>query len=71
MSSSSSMNSEGGFLDFFRDGDKPVPPRKRSRRHHRSRRLRWKCCRHVATCRRRHDVSLQFWPDGSVSPTQN
>ena len=33
--------------------------------------LRWKCRRHVATCRRRHDVSLQFWPDGSVSPTQN
>ena len=33
--------------------------------------LSWKCCRHVATCRRRHNVSLQFWPDGSVSPTQN
>ena len=34
-------------------------------------RLSWKCRRHVATCRRRHNVSLQFWPDGSVSPTQN
>jgi hypothetical protein len=33
--------------------------------------LSWKCRRHVATCRRRHNVSLQFWPDGSVSPTQN
>ena len=33
--------------------------------------LSWKCCRHVVTCRRRHNVSLQFWPDGSVSPTQN
>ena len=32
--------------------------------------LSWKCRRHVATCRRRHTVSLQFWPDGSVSPTQ-
>jgi len=31
--------------------------------------LSWKCRRHVATCRRRHTVSLQFWPDGSVSPT--
>ena len=38
MSSSSSTNSKGRFLDFFRDVDKPVPPRKRSRRHHRSRR---------------------------------
>ena len=38
MSGSSSTNSKGGFLDFFRDGDKPVPPRKRSRQHHRSRR---------------------------------
>ncbi len=34
-------------------------------------RLSWKCRRHVATCRRRHNVSLQFWPNGSVSPTQN
>jgi len=25
--------------------------------------------RHVATCHRRHTVSLQFWPDGSLSPT--
>jgi hypothetical protein len=33
--------------------------------------LSWKFRRHVATCRRRHNVSLQFWPDGSVSPTQN
>ena len=33
--------------------------------------LSWKCRRHVPTCRRRHNVSLQFWPDGSVSPTQN
>jgi hypothetical protein len=33
--------------------------------------LSWKCHRHVATCRRRHNVSLQFWPSGSVSPTQN
>ena len=33
--------------------------------------LSWKCRQHVATCRRRHNVSLQFWPDGSVSPTQN
>ena len=33
--------------------------------------LSWKCRRHVATCRRRHNVSLQFWPNGSVSPTQN
>ena len=33
--------------------------------------LSWKCCRHVATCRRRHNVSLQFWPNGSMSPTQN
>ncbi len=31
--------------------------------------LSWKCRRHVATCRRRHTVSLQFWPDGSVLPT--
>ena len=31
--------------------------------------LSWKCRRYVATCRRRHTVSLQFWPDGSVSPT--
>jgi hypothetical protein len=31
MSSSSSTNSKGRFLDSFRDGDKPVPPRKRSR----------------------------------------
>jgi hypothetical protein len=31
MSSSSSTNSKGRFLDFFRDGDKPVPPQKRSR----------------------------------------
>jgi len=23
----------------------------------------------VATCRRQHTVSLQFWPDGSLSPT--
>jgi hypothetical protein len=38
MSSSSSTNSKGRFLDFFRDVDKPVPPRKRSRRHHHSRR---------------------------------
>jgi hypothetical protein len=30
MSSSSSTNSKGRFLDFFRDGDKPVPPQKRS-----------------------------------------
>ena len=36
MSGSSSTNSKGRFLDFFRDGDKPVPPRKHSRRHHRS-----------------------------------
>ena len=28
--------------------------------------LSWKCRRHVATCRRRHNVSLQLWPDGSV-----
>ena len=33
--------------------------------------LSWKCRQHVATCRRQHTVSLQFWPDGSVSPTQN
>jgi hypothetical protein len=33
--------------------------------------LSWKCHRHVATCQGRHNVSLQFWPDGSVSPTQN
>jgi hypothetical protein len=33
--------------------------------------LSWKCRRHVVTCRRRHNVSLQFWPDVSVSPTQN
>jgi hypothetical protein len=33
--------------------------------------LSWKCHRHVATCRRRHNVLLQFWPDGSVSQTQN
>jgi hypothetical protein len=33
--------------------------------------LSWKCRRHVVTCRRRHNVSLQFWPNGSVSPTQN
>jgi hypothetical protein len=33
--------------------------------------LSWKCRRHVATCRRRHNVSLQFWPNGSVSPAQN
>jgi hypothetical protein len=38
MSSSSTTNSKGRFLDFFRDGEKPVPPRKHSRRHHRSRR---------------------------------
>ena len=38
MSSSSSTNSKGRFLDFFRDVDKPVPPRKRSQQHHRSRR---------------------------------
>jgi hypothetical protein len=38
MSSLSSTNSKGRFLDFFRDDEKPVPPRKRSRRHHRSRR---------------------------------
>jgi hypothetical protein len=38
MSSSSSTNSKGRFLDFFRDVDKPVPPRKRSQRHHHSRR---------------------------------
>ena len=38
MSSSSSTNSKGMFLDFFRDGEKPVPPQKRSRQHHRSRR---------------------------------
>jgi hypothetical protein len=31
--------------------------------------LSWKCCQHVATCCRRHTVLLQFWPDGSVSPT--
>ena len=36
MSSSYSTNSKGRFLDFFRDGDKPVPPWKRSRRHQRS-----------------------------------
>jgi hypothetical protein len=36
MSGSSSTNSKGGLLDFFRDVDKPVPPRKRSRQHHRS-----------------------------------
>jgi hypothetical protein len=30
--------------------------------------LSWKCCRQDATCRRRHTVSLQFWPDGSVLP---
>jgi hypothetical protein len=39
MSGSSSTNSKGRFLDFFRDGDKPVPPQKRSRRHH--------CTRHT------------------------
>jgi hypothetical protein len=33
--------------------------------------LSWKCRRHVTTCQRRHNVSLQFWPNGSVSPTQN
>jgi hypothetical protein len=33
--------------------------------------LSWKCRRHATTCRRGHNVSLQFWPDGSVSPTQN
>jgi hypothetical protein len=33
--------------------------------------LSWKCRQHVATCRRRHNVSLQFWPDGSMLPTQN
>ena len=33
--------------------------------------LSWKCCRHVAACRQRYNVSLQFWPDGSMSPTQN
>ena len=33
--------------------------------------LSWKCCQHVATCRHDTTVSLQFWPDGSVSPTQN
>jgi hypothetical protein len=37
MSGSSSTNSKRRFLDFFRDGDKPVPPHKCSRRHHRSR----------------------------------
>ena len=31
--------------------------------------LSWKCHRHVAKCWRRHNVSLQFWPDGFVSPT--
>ena len=31
--------------------------------------LSWKCRRHVS--RRRHNVSLQFWPDGSVSPTRH
>jgi hypothetical protein len=38
LSSSSSTNSKGRFLDFFRVGDKPIPPRKRSQQHHRSRR---------------------------------
>jgi hypothetical protein len=38
MSSSSSTHSKGRFLDFFRDGDKPVPPRKCSQQHQRSRR---------------------------------
>ena len=33
--------------------------------------LSWKCRRHVATCRRQHNMSLQFWPNGSVSPAQN
>ena len=33
--------------------------------------LSWRCRQHVATCRRRHNVSLQFWPDGSMLPTQN
>ena len=37
MSNSFSTNSKGSFLDFFCDGDKPVPPRKRSRQHQRSR----------------------------------
>ena len=32
--------------------------------------LSWKCRRHVATCRHDTNMSLQFWPDGSVSPTQ-
>jgi hypothetical protein len=34
------------------------------------RQLSWKCCRHVATCLHDTNMSLQFWPDGSMSPTQ-
>jgi hypothetical protein len=30
-----------------------------------------KCCRHVGDMSSRHKMSLQFWPDGSVSPTQD
>ncbi len=32
--------------------------------------LSWKCRRHDATCRHDTNMSLQFWPDGSVLPTQ-
>jgi hypothetical protein len=34
MSSSSSTNSKGRFLDSFRDGNPPVPPRKHSQQKH-------------------------------------
>ncbi len=33
--------------------------------------LSGKCCRHVGNMSSRHKMSLQFWPDGSVSPTQD
>jgi hypothetical protein len=32
--------------------------------------LSWKCRRHVSDVSPRHKISFQFWPDGSVSPTQ-
>ncbi len=33
--------------------------------------LSWKCCQHVGDMLSRHKKLLKFWPDGSVSPTQN
>ncbi len=33
--------------------------------------LSQKCCRHVSDMLSRHKMSLQFWPDWSMSPTQD